>query len=73
MISHNFSVPLPTSGRCTLQSCLDLFTKEEVLDGDQMPTCSKCKTPQKSTKIVTIQRFPENLIIPKYSSSDIGI
>lgn len=57
------SVPLPSSSKCKLESCLDLFIKEEVLDGDEMPTCSKCKTRRKSTKTFTIQRFPKYLVI----------
>ncbi|XP_055303814.1 ubiquitin carboxyl-terminal hydrolase Usp2 isoform X9 [Sitodiplosis mosellana] len=59
----DLSVSLPTSSRCKLESCLDLFIKEEVLDGDEMPTCSKCKTRRKSTKSFTIQRFPKYLVI----------
>lgn len=63
------SVPLPTSSRCKLESCLDLFIKEEILDGDEMPTCSKCKTRRKSTKSFTIQRFPKYLVIRTYRKS----
>ncbi|XP_055371373.1 ubiquitin carboxyl-terminal hydrolase Usp2 isoform X2 [Condylostylus longicornis] len=59
----DLSVPLPSSSRCKLESCLDLFIKEEVLDGDEMPTCSKCKTRRKCTKSFTIQRFPRYLVI----------
>lgn len=62
------SVSLPTSSRCKLESCLDLFIKEEILDGDEMPTCSKCKTRRKSTKSFAIQRFPKYLAIRKYPS-----
>lgn len=63
----DLSVPLPTSSRCKLESCLDLFIKEEVLDGDEMPTCAKCKTRRKCTKTFTIQRFPKYLVIRKYN------
>lgn len=63
---------LPTSSRCKLESCLDLFIKEEVLDGDEMPTCSKCKTRRKSTKSFTIQRFPKYLVIRKFQSTAIN-
>lgn len=63
----DLSVPLPTSSRCKLESCLDLFIKEEVLDGEEMPTCAKCKTRRKSTKSFTIQRFPKYLAIRKCS------
>lgn len=61
----DLSVPLPTSSRCKLESCFDLFIKEEVLDGDEMPTCSKCKTRRKCTKTFSIQRFPKYLAIRK--------
>lgn len=60
------SVPLQSSSRCKLESCLDFFIKEEVLDGDEMPTCAKCKTRRKSTKSFTIQRFPKYLVIRMY-------
>ncbi|XP_034119183.1 ubiquitin carboxyl-terminal hydrolase Usp2 isoform X4 [Drosophila albomicans] len=59
----DLSVPLPSSSRCKLDACLDLFIREEVLDGDEMPTCSKCKTRRKCTKSLTIQRFPKYLVI----------
>ena len=58
-----YSVPMPSSSKCKLESCLDLFIKEEVLDGDEMPTCAKCKTRRKCTKSFTIQRFPKYLVI----------
>lgn len=61
----DLSVPLPSSSRCKLETCLDLFIREEVLDGDEMPTCSRCKTRRKCTKSFTIQRFPKYLVIRK--------
>uniref|UniRef100_A0A336K4T9 ubiquitinyl hydrolase 1 n=1 Tax=Culicoides sonorensis TaxID=179676 RepID=A0A336K4T9_CULSO len=59
----DLSLPLPSNTRCKLSDCLDLFIKEEILDGDEMPTCSKCKTRRKSTKNFTIQRYPKILVI----------
>lgn len=60
----DLSVPLPpSSSRCKLENCLELFIREEVLDGDEMPTCSKCKVRRKSTKSFTIQRFPKYLVV----------
>ncbi|KAL5278342.1 USP2 family protein [Megaselia abdita] len=59
----DLSVPLPSSSRCKLDSCLDLFIREEILDGDEKPTCSKCQTRRKCTKTFTIQRFPKYLVI----------
>lgn len=36
----DLSLPIPSkSGQLRLQSCFDLFTKEEVLDGDEKPVC----------------------------------
>lgn len=62
----DLSVPLPSSSRCKLDSSLDLFIREEILDGDEKPTCSKCQTRRKCTKTFTIQRFPKYLVIREW-------
>nr|BAN21345.1 ubiquitin specific protease 2 [Riptortus pedestris] len=60
----DLSLPLPSrTGSLRLQQCIDHFTKEEVLDGDEMPTCSKCKTRRKCTKRFSIQKFPKILVL----------
>ncbi|XP_069965808.1 ubiquitin carboxyl-terminal hydrolase Usp2 isoform X1 [Bactrocera oleae] len=59
----DLSVSLPSLSRCKLESCLDLFIREEVLDGDEMPTCAKCRQRRRCTKSFTIQRFPKYLVI----------
>ncbi|XP_014251956.1 ubiquitin carboxyl-terminal hydrolase 2-like [Cimex lectularius] len=61
----DLSLPLPTRSSTSLRlsQCLDHFTKEEILDGDEMPTCSKCKTRRKCTKRFSIQRFPKILVL----------
>ncbi|XP_055531993.1 ubiquitin carboxyl-terminal hydrolase Usp2 isoform X2 [Wyeomyia smithii] len=60
----DLSLPLPsTNSRCKLENCLDMFVKEEVMDGIDQPTCSKCKTRRKCTKSFTIERFPKYLVI----------
>ncbi|XP_053682630.1 ubiquitin carboxyl-terminal hydrolase Usp2-like [Sabethes cyaneus] len=60
----DLSLPLPsTNSRCKLENCLDMFVKEEVMDGIDQPTCSKCKTRRKCTKSLTIERFPKYLVI----------
>ncbi|XP_054279586.1 ubiquitin carboxyl-terminal hydrolase 2-like [Macrosteles quadrilineatus] len=63
----DLSLPIPDTlthpGKLMLSHCFDLFTKEEVLDGDEMPTCSKCKTRRKCKKRFVIQKFPEVLVI----------
>uniref|UniRef100_A0A1B6F536 Ubiquitin carboxyl-terminal hydrolase n=1 Tax=Cuerna arida TaxID=1464854 RepID=A0A1B6F536_9HEMI len=62
----DLSLPIPhtsRTGKLLLSQCFDLFTKEEVLDGDEMPTCSKCNTRRKCKKRILIQKFPEVLVI----------
>lgn len=39
----DLSLPIPSkSGQVRLSQCLDLFTKEEVLDGDERPVSVCC-------------------------------
>lgn len=58
------SLPIPVvSGTFTLQDCLNEFTKEEVLDGDDAWHCPDCKKPRRATKKLTITRLPIILII----------
>lgn len=60
----DLSLPIPSkSGQVRLSQCLDLFTKEEVLDGDERPTCSKCKERRKMTKSFSVHKFPKVLVL----------
>ncbi|GJQ85908.1 hypothetical protein Trydic_g21763 [Trypoxylus dichotomus] len=60
----DLSLPIPQKvGQIRLQQCLDSFTREETLDGDEKPTCSKCKERRKCTKSFSIQKFPKILVI----------
>ncbi|XP_018397606.1 PREDICTED: ubiquitin carboxyl-terminal hydrolase 20-like isoform X4 [Cyphomyrmex costatus] len=60
----DLSLPIPArSGTVKLSQCLEHFTKEEVLDGDEKPTCSKCQMRRKCTKSFSIQKFPKILVI----------
>ncbi|XP_046463041.1 ubiquitin carboxyl-terminal hydrolase 2-like isoform X2 [Daphnia pulex] len=61
----DLSLPIPPSSKSNvkLQHCLDLFGKEEILDGDEKPTCSKCQTRRKCTKKFTIHKFPQILVL----------
>ncbi|XP_035912685.1 ubiquitin carboxyl-terminal hydrolase 2-like isoform X2 [Anopheles stephensi] len=60
----DLSLPLPSSNsRCKLENCLEMFIKEEILDGIDQPSCSKCETRRKCTKSLTIERFPRYLVI----------
>ncbi|KGL91203.1 Ubiquitin carboxyl-terminal hydrolase 2 [Charadrius vociferus] len=50
-------------GEVTLMDCLRLFTKEDVLDGDEKPTCCRCKARTRCTKKFSIQKFPKILVL----------
>ncbi|XP_043937058.1 ubiquitin carboxyl-terminal hydrolase 2 isoform X2 [Protopterus annectens] len=47
----------------SLLDCMRLFTKEDLLDGDEKPTCYCCKARRKCTKKFTIQKFPKILVL----------
>ncbi|TRY64028.1 hypothetical protein TCAL_05760 [Tigriopus californicus] len=66
------SVPIPSKGRprgsnsegtVKLQDCLDLYVAEESLDGNEKPTCGKCKERQKCVKWYMVERWPKILVI----------
>ena len=62
----DLSLPLPKmlgGGTTPLQSCVSLFTKEEILDGDERPKCSRCKQRRRCTKSFSIQKFPRILVL----------
>jgi len=74
----DLSVPIPKrfcenrySSRddtCTLDECLQTFTDDEVLQGDEAYHCSKCKSPQTAHKKLTIHKIPAILV--SYSCRD---
>ncbi|KAK6343698.1 ubiquitin-specific protease doa4 [Orbilia blumenaviensis] len=60
------SLPIPAKAGpngCTLKDCMDEFTKEEILDGDDAWHCPVCKKPRKASKQLSISRMPIVLII----------
>lgn len=60
----DLSVPIPkTRSDVSIIQCLTAFMKAEVLDGDERPTCSKCKKRMRCTKSFSIQRFPTILVL----------
>ncbi|XP_014300569.1 ubiquitin carboxyl-terminal hydrolase Usp2 isoform X1 [Microplitis demolitor] len=60
----DLSLPIPArSGTVKLNQCLEHFTKTEIMDGDEKPTCSKCQMRRKCTKRFSIQKFPKILVI----------
>uniref|UniRef100_H9G8P9 ubiquitinyl hydrolase 1 n=1 Tax=Anolis carolinensis TaxID=28377 RepID=H9G8P9_ANOCA len=63
----DLSLPIPkkgfTGGKVSLLDCFSLFTKEEELDSENAPECDKCRQRTRSTKKLTIQRFPRILVL----------
>ncbi|XP_053126085.1 ubiquitin carboxyl-terminal hydrolase 2 isoform X3 [Hemicordylus capensis] len=61
----DLSLPIPKKGygEVNLIDCMRLFTKEDILDGDEKPICSRCKARTKCTKKFSIQRFPKILVL----------
>ncbi|UYV79323.1 USP2 [Cordylochernes scorpioides] len=60
----DLSLPIPKlRDSVTLRDCLNLFTKEEILDGDEKPTCSKCKEKRSCVKSFSIYKFPKILVL----------
>ncbi|XP_038062676.1 ubiquitin carboxyl-terminal hydrolase 8-like isoform X2 [Patiria miniata] len=53
----------PTKHTFDIKDCLNKFTEAEVLDGDNMVTCEKCKKKRVFTKRFSIQRFPKHLVL----------
>lgn len=43
--------------------CMRLFTKEDILDGDEKPTCCRCRARKRCIKKFSIQRFPKILVL----------
>uniref|UniRef100_A0A1B6KJG7 ubiquitinyl hydrolase 1 n=1 Tax=Graphocephala atropunctata TaxID=36148 RepID=A0A1B6KJG7_9HEMI len=61
----DLSLSIPSSDRASrrkvhLNQCLDFFTKEETLDGNETPTCSRCKTKQTCVKKNLNPKVPSN-------------
>ncbi|XP_068172910.1 ubiquitin carboxyl-terminal hydrolase 2-like isoform X2 [Antennarius striatus] len=60
----DLSLPIAKGyGEISLMDCMRLFTKEDVLDGDEKPTCYRCKARRRCTKKFTIQKFPKILVL----------
>ncbi|XP_077421809.1 ubiquitin carboxyl-terminal hydrolase 2-like isoform X2 [Vanacampus margaritifer] len=60
----DLSLPIAKGyGEVSLMDCMRLFTKEDVLDGDEKPTCYKCKARRRCTKKFTVQKFPKILVL----------
>jgi len=51
------------SAKCTLAACLNKFMGEEVLEGENMWRCDKCKQPRKAVKRLSLYKLPKVLVI----------
>ncbi|KAJ3268581.1 Ubiquitin carboxyl-terminal hydrolase 15 [Terramyces sp. JEL0728] len=47
----------------TVEQCMDEFTKEEILDGNDTMYCTKCKEHQPTKKKLTVYSTPDILVI----------
>uniref|UniRef100_A0A3Q3WNL2 Ubiquitin carboxyl-terminal hydrolase n=1 Tax=Mola mola TaxID=94237 RepID=A0A3Q3WNL2_MOLML len=70
----DLSIPVAqkSSGEVTLKDCLRLFTEEDVLDGEERPTCNRCNDRRKCTKRFSIQKFPQILVLHLKRFSDLN-
>lgn len=61
----DLSLPIAKRGypEVTLTDCMRLFTKEDVLDGDEKPMCCRCRARKRCIKKFSIQRFPKILVL----------
>ncbi|KAK7105706.1 ubiquitin carboxyl-terminal hydrolase 2-like [Littorina saxatilis] len=61
----DLSLPIPSRSRSSelsLDDCLRLFMKEEELEAEERPMCTKCKVRRSCTKSFSIHRFPQILV-----------
>ncbi|KAL4065925.1 hypothetical protein V8B97DRAFT_1865268 [Scleroderma yunnanense] len=54
---------LKSPAKISLQSCLDAFVREEVMEKAEAWHCPKCKQLRKATKKLTLSRLPPILLI----------
>ncbi|XP_075870159.1 ubiquitin carboxyl-terminal hydrolase 21 [Nelusetta ayraudi] len=62
----DLSLPIPkrgSAGEVTLRDCLDFFSQEEKLDKENSPMCERCNRHTECTKRLSIQRFPQVIVI----------
>ena len=51
------------SAKTTLDACLQKFTGGELLEGENMWKCDKCKEPRKAVKKLAIYKLPKILVV----------
>lgn len=60
---YSISVEIPRSGQGTIQECLRSYCAEEMLSGDEVWKCPRCKVEREATKQITITRAPQFLVV----------
>ncbi|XP_069767473.1 ubiquitin carboxyl-terminal hydrolase 50-like isoform X2 [Narcine bancroftii] len=70
----SLSLPMPVDSRCSLQDCLRLFFKEEVLSSSDQPFCSFCGHKQDQMESIQLLKAPDIIIIhlKRFESDDHG-
>ena len=60
---YSISVEIPRSGRGDIRECLRSYCQEEMLSGDEVWKCPRCKCEREATKRITLTRLPQVLVI----------
>ena len=63
---NTFSFRRSTDGsapKCSLEDCFQTFSNEEILDGDNMFTCERCRAKRKCSKRLSVFKYPKVLIL----------
>ncbi|KAI9734004.1 MAG: ubiquitin-specific protease doa4 [Cirrosporium novae-zelandiae] len=60
---YSISVEIPRSGVGDIYQCLNSYTKEEMLSGDEVWKCPNCKCEREAYKKITLTRAPEFLVV----------
>lgn len=57
------SVPVPAAATATLEDCIEQFSAQEVLNGDNAWYCAKCKARVAATKTLELWKPPPVLVV----------
>ncbi|TFK71676.1 cysteine proteinase [Pluteus cervinus] len=56
-------LPIPKSGKVSIERCMEAFFKEETLERDNAWDCPRCKTKRTASKKLSLARLPPVLVI----------
>eukprot|EP01065_Artemidia_motanka_P009322 TRINITY_DN14759_c0_g1_i1.p1 TRINITY_DN14759_c0_g1~~TRINITY_DN14759_c0_g1_i1.p1 ORF type:complete len:690 (+),score=158.15 TRINITY_DN14759_c0_g1_i1:66-2135(+) len=61
----DLSVPMPgpMDGQASVEECMKLFTREEILDGDDRLKCRRCAVRQRTRRSLRLARAPGHLLV----------